>query len=64
MQQPTRDPLIDGVCLPAARHAEVAVPLVVVLTALVLLVERGADPTLAMGSLVAVIAAVGRLVRG
>lgn len=39
-------------------------PLTVVLLALLVLVDRGADPTIAMGSLVAVVAAVGRLSRG
>ena len=39
-------------------------PLTVVLLALLVLVDRGADPTIAMGSLVAIVAAVGRLSRG
>jgi hypothetical protein len=66
MQQPTRVPAIDGVCLPAAGgRTQNAIPLLsVTLITVVLLVDRGADPALALGSLVAIMVAVGRLARG
>ncbi|BBH70246.1 hypothetical protein ACTI_69310 [Actinoplanes sp. OR16] len=39
-------------------------PLACVMVTVLVLVDRGADPTIALGSLVALVTAVGRLTRG
>jgi hypothetical protein len=55
---------IEQACLHTSSHHDRTIPLALVLIAVVVLVDRGADPTIALGSMAALIAVVGRVTRG
>lgn len=55
---------IERACLHPSSHHDRTMSLALVLIAVVVLVDRGADPTVALGSLAALVAVVGRVTRG
>lgn len=56
--------MIEKTCGHTSPHHDRSMPLAIVLIIVVMLVDRGADPTIALCSVAGLIAAVGRVTRG